>query len=242
MTETGARVGRGRAPRGTGTRGRPRDPETEQRALHATLDVFGRKGLAGLTIDEVAAVSKVGKSSIYLRWSNKETLLAAALRQVQVEAGTGREDGASEAEPVRPGAISLRAFLIAHAQRRADLYLGEYGLAMLRLYAEARAYPALFADIREQAISRFVLAERRHVEHAIRDGVLPPEASPVRILDAVEGAIFMHLLVTPPELLARVRAGLDEYVELMVDDQLRAAGYDAEADRRRVEAAGTASA
>lgn len=234
MTETGARASRGRVRPRTGTRGRPRDPETEQRALHATLEVFGRKGLAGLTIDEVATASKVGKSSIYLRWSSKEMLLAAALRQVQVEAVAETDvDGTSDDD----APTTLRDFLIAHAQRRAALYLGEYGLAMLRLYAEARAYPELFAEIREQAISRFVLDERRHVEDAIRAGALPPHASPVRILDAVEGAIFMHILVTPPELLPRVRAGLDEYVELMVDDQLRAAGYDAVGDRRRVEAA-----
>ena len=104
---------------------------------------------------------------------------------------------------------------------------------MLRLYAEARAHPEMFGEIREQAISRFVLDERQRVAEAIRAGVLPADASPVRILDAVEGAIFMHLLVTPPQLLPRVRAGLDDYVEHMVDDQLRAAGYDAAADLRR---------
>ena len=104
---------------------------------------------------------------------------------------------------------------------------------MLRLYAEARAHPEMFGEIREQAISRFVLDERQRVAEAIRAGVLPPGASPVRILDAVEGAIFMHLLVTPPQLLPRVRAGLDDYVQHMVDDQLRAAGYDAAADLRR---------
>lgn len=226
-----------RGRKGSGGRGRPRDPATEERALRAALEIFGQKGLSGLTIDEVAARSKVGKSSIYLRWPDKEALLAAALHSIQVEGpedGEGGEDGgdaaAADDEPQPPAELTLRDYLVAHVHRRAELYLGEYGLAMLRLYAEARAHPEVFAEIRHEAISRFVLDERRRVAAAIRDGVLPSGASPVRILDAVEGAIFMHLLVTPPELLPRVREGLEDYVEHMVDDQLRAAGYDAAAD------------
>jgi AcrR family transcriptional regulator len=249
---SGAGPGQRRRRAGSGTRGRPRDPATEERALRAALEIFGQKGLSGLTIDEVAARSKVGKSSIYLRWPDKDTLLAAALHSIQVE--EPEEGGDAAGEPVGPapatspveaaasadddGAeapteLTLRDYLVAHVHRRAELYLGEYGLAMLRLYAEARAHPELFGEIREQAISRFVLDERQRVAEAIRAGVLPAGASPVRILDAVEGAIFMHLLVTPPQLLPRVRASLDDYVENMVDDQLRAAGYDEEADLRR---------
>ncbi len=240
----GASGPRGRR-KGSGSRGRPRDPATEERALRAALEIFGQKGLSGLTIDEVAARSKVGKSSIYLRWPDKEALLAAALHSIQVEGpenGTSEPSDEGEAGVDAPGSddaveppveLTLRDYLVAHVHRRAELYLGEYGLAMLRLYAEARAHPEMFGEIRQQAISRFVLDERRRVAEAVRAGVLPPGASPVRILDAVEGAIFMHLLVTPPQLLPRVRAGLDDYVEHMVDDQLRAAGYDPAADLGR---------
>lgn len=234
---SGAARRRSSGPRG---RGRPRDPALEERARLAALDLFGKRGLSGLTIDEVAATAKIGKSSLYLRWPDKESLLADALRGIQgadqpegVEDGVGAEAlGDEDDDAVAAPPQSLREYLLAHVHRRAELYLGRYGLAMLRLYAEARAHPELFGEIREQAISRLVLAERERVADAVRSGVLPPDASPVRILDAVEGAIFMHVLVTPPELLDRVRAGLDVYVERMVDDQLRAAGYDAEADVR----------
>lgn len=229
------------------TRGRPRDPGLASRAMDAALEVFGERGLAGLTMDEVAVRAKVGKSSIYLRWSDKEELLAQAFHGIQDEsapdgaasdpAPDGEGDGAEDdAGPGARGDLSLRDYLLAHAHRRAELYLGRHGLAMLRLYAEARAYPDRFGEIREQAISRFVRAERERVAQAIAAGVLPPDASAVRILDAVEGAIFMHLLVTPPHLLERVKAGLDGYIEAMVDDQLRAAGYDAGADVPRTPA------
>jgi hypothetical protein len=94
---------------------------------------------------------------------------------------------------------------------------------MLRLYVEAWAFPEVFADIRREAITDFVLTERRRVEAAIRAGDLGPNASAVQILDAIEGSVLMHVLVTPPDLLVRVRENLPEYIEQLVDNQLRAA-------------------
>ena len=200
--------------------GRPRDPLLEQRALQAALEVFGEKGWAGLTIDEVATRSRVGKSSIYLRWGDKESLLTAALRQSQ-HRGTELRDG--EASPPLTEEGSLRDFLIAHATQRAELYLSPNGLPMFRLYVEALAFPQVFANIRQRTMTDFVLEERSRVEAAIRRGALPAHASAVHLLDAVEGAVLMHVLVTPPHLLDRVRSTLAAYVERLVDDQLRAA-------------------
>lgn len=213
-------------------RGRPRDPELVERALSACLDVFCERGWVGLTLHEVAARAHVGKSSLYLRWSDKAALLASALRRVQ-EPDPGPswnegDDGPAEA-PSDDGQPSpeptLRDYLLAHANRRADLYLGEHGLAMFRLYAEARAHPEVFVEIRDEAMTRFVLIERQRVQDAITAGDLPATASPTRILDAVEGAVLMHILVTPPDLVGRMRSGLPLYIERMVDDQLRAAGF-----------------
>ncbi len=220
-------------------RGRPRDPELVARAQRACLDIFCERGWNGLTLDEVATRAHVGKSSLYLRWSDKADLLASALRGIQEETAEADEEaGAPEAPsaeatagpgdlPCAEGAASLtlRDYLVAHAQRRADLYLGEHGLAMLRLYAEARAHPELFVQIRDEAMTRFVRLERKRVQAAITAGDLPPTASPTRILDAVEGAVLMHILVTPPDLVGRMRTGLTGYIEQMVDDQLRAAGF-----------------
>lgn len=214
--------------------GRPRAPDLERRALAAVLDVFGEKGWTGLTIAEVASRARVGKSSLYLRWPNKTAMLADALRQVQAEpAPAGPADGATpeadESADGRGARDSLRDYLVAHAQRRADLYLGEDGLAMLRLYVEARAFPVPLADVRHEAITRFVLSERERVERAVREGELPPGTSAVHLLDAIEGSVLMHVLVTPPHLIDRVRSTMPEYLERLVDLQLAAATA-AEAD------------
>jgi len=232
-------------------RGRPRDPLLDDRALQTTLDVFGDKGWAGLTYDEVAARAKVGKSSLYLRWPTKERLLADALRRTQQQSapqqvsgdahagagagadsasGPGTSSGPPDVSTAGAAAasttvadVSLRSYLVDHAMRRAELYVGEHGLAMLRLYVEARALPEVFAEIQKEAITSFVLAQRHRVEEAIAKGDLSEGASVVQLLDAIEGAVLMHVLVTPPELTARMRQTLPEYVETLVDTQLRAA-------------------
>jgi AcrR family transcriptional regulator len=178
-----------------------------------------------MTIDEVAARARVGKSSIYLRWPDKTSLLTDALRRVQLEPDRTSEDGTPGSDVDEPRAVpSLREYLVGHATRRAQLYLSDAGDAMLRLYVEARAHPEVFADIRRRTITDFVLDERRRVEEAVQHVDRMSPASTVQLLDAVEGAIFMHVLVTPPHLVERVRRSLAEYIEQMVDNQLRAVG------------------
>ncbi|UCN15103.1 TetR/AcrR family transcriptional regulator [Cellulomonas iranensis] len=236
-------------------RGRPRDPDLARRAHRAALGLFAEKGWAGFTLDGVAARARIGKSAIYLRWSDRAELLVEALRRLQDEdearpspptddegpsaLGTTEPSAAEPSTPgpstagaatttgadAAPAPRTLRDYLVQHARRRAEQYLGEHGMAMIRLYAEAQTHPELLSEVRRQALTSYVLAERERVAEAVRQGELAPDASPMRILDAVEGAVLMHVIVTPPHLRDRVRATIDEYVELMVDDQLRAAGY-----------------
>lgn len=226
--------------------GRPRAQDLEERALRAALDEFGEKGWTGLSIAGVASRARVGKSSIYLRWPDKAALLADALRGVQAAplfpdiaaageapaapSGTAADDS-EDADSDDDAPTSLRDFLVAHARRRADLYLGPDGLAMLRLYVEARAFPEPLAEVRHEAITRFVLSERHRVERAVEQGELPATASAVHLLDAIEGSVLMHVLVTPPHLVDRVRRSLPAYVERMVDLQLAAVAAAADGPR-----------
>ena len=60
-------------------RGRPRSPEAEQAILNATLRMLGAKGVAGTTIEGVAADAGVGKTTIYRRWPTKTDLILAAI-------------------------------------------------------------------------------------------------------------------------------------------------------------------
>ncbi|MFC6343212.1 TetR/AcrR family transcriptional regulator [Nocardioides hankookensis] len=78
-------------------RGRPRSPGAEQKILHAALEEYTEHGWAGFTMDGVARRAGVGKSTVYLRWPDKDALLTAAVRLrsrtvVEVDTGSLRGD------------------------------------------------------------------------------------------------------------------------------------------------------
>lgn len=185
--------------------GRPRDPDLEERVFDAVLGVYGRKGWSGLTIGEVASQARVGKSSIYLRWPDKRALLVAALQRHQFTM--------DEIDP----RDSPRDFLVNHALRRADSYLGQYGLAFIRLHVEARAYPEESEGIRRQALTRPALDQRERLQRALNLSGPHAQAAVIQILDTLEGAVLMHILASPPEMEERVRAKLPTYAVDLVD-------------------------
>jgi AcrR family transcriptional regulator len=61
-----------------------RGERAEQALVDAVLDLIDEFGVSGLTIDNIARRAKVGKPTIYRRWSNKEELVAHAMGHVEV--------------------------------------------------------------------------------------------------------------------------------------------------------------
>lgn len=59
--------------------GRPRDADADDRIIDAALAEYAAHGRAGYSLNGVARRAGVGKSSIYLRWRDKETLLVDAV-------------------------------------------------------------------------------------------------------------------------------------------------------------------
>lgn len=70
------------------SRGRPRSTEVHKRILDATLTLLGEVGVEKLSMESVAQLAGVGKSSIYRRWSSKEALVVDALERVKPEFST----------------------------------------------------------------------------------------------------------------------------------------------------------
>lgn len=177
----------GSAPASTRRRrgpGRPRHADTEPRAYAAALTIFGRRGWAGLTLDGVASEAGIGKSSIYLRWSGKRELLTEAIEHLAAQHPTPDTSG-----------LSLREHLVAHAQARAELYLGEYGPAMIELYAAAAGAPEVFADLCLRDVSRGMHASVQRVQEAIDAGELADDTNVVAFLDAIEGGLMVSAVV-----------------------------------------------
>ncbi|MFL7939193.1 TetR/AcrR family transcriptional regulator [Priestia megaterium] len=61
-----------------GKRGRPLDLSRNKVILETTLDLLAENGYDSLTIDAVAIKAKVGKGTIYRRWSSKMDLVIDA--------------------------------------------------------------------------------------------------------------------------------------------------------------------
>jgi AcrR family transcriptional regulator len=79
-------------------RGRPRDPETDQRITSAAAALLLQRGFERTTVDDVAARAGVGKATVYRRWPSKEDLAVAAMESLydtempEVDTGSIRED------------------------------------------------------------------------------------------------------------------------------------------------------
>ena len=63
----------------TPPRGRPRSSEAERAILDATVALYAERGMAGLSVEAVAARAGVAKTTIYRRWPSKEELVLAAV-------------------------------------------------------------------------------------------------------------------------------------------------------------------
>jgi AcrR family transcriptional regulator len=63
-------------------RGRPRDPETDQRITRAAAELLLQRGFDRTTVDDVAARAGVGKATVYRRWPSKEDLAVAAMESL----------------------------------------------------------------------------------------------------------------------------------------------------------------
>ncbi|XRQ03348.1 TetR/AcrR family transcriptional regulator [Actinomadura welshii] len=186
--------GTGRAP------GRPRSERAEKAIIEATLDLLAREsGVAGVSIEAVAARAGVGKTTIYRRWPSKEALIVAAL-------------GAAKAPLPEPSGASVREDLTEIARALA----AERGHRHLRCFwnvlGSAEKHPELYARYRKDIIEPRRAIVRDVLRRGIDGGELRPDAD-------VEVAISMLVGSLAPR---RPRETFpDGYAEAVVDTLLR---------------------
>ena len=160
---------------------------TLQRAREAALDVLAREGLAGFTMEAVAAESGIAKSTLYRHWPDRLTLLADVL-------DTLNRQPASPA-PLRPG--ELRERVIALIEHLAAVFEGS------RI---SKVMPALIeAAERQAAVATFLhrySAERRQalvdlLADGVRAGELAPGFDPELAAMVLGGPIFYSRFLCP---------------------------------------------
>ena len=90
--------------------GRPRSESVRKAVLAATLDLLEESGLAGLTMEAIAARAGVGKATLYRWWPTRGLVaLDAMMRELESAAGV-------------PSTGPLRVALVSHARSLIRLY------------------------------------------------------------------------------------------------------------------------
>jgi AcrR family transcriptional regulator len=162
-------------------RGRPRTPGAEEKILNAALDEYGERGWAGFTMDGVARRAGVGKSTVYLRWPDKDTLLTDAVTNRGMEL-TAVDTGSLEGDLRQLAVNMLRHF---HSPG---------GWAAMRVTFDCASSPERLGDFSE-AVSQ---VHGRQVEQiclrAITRGEMIEDFPLGAVTEAIYGAAMINAL------------------------------------------------
>jgi len=171
-------------PAGGAPRGRPRSAEADRAILAATADLLAERGLAAMSIEEVAARAGVGKTTIYRRWPSKGLL---ALDAFVIS---------FRAEQPLPDTGSLRGDLLSalHAWVRATTQTA-MGPMLTGLIAEAQNDPELRGAWRDRVLEPLRTQHRIMLDRAISRGEIPASVDRDVVLDLFFGAAEHRLLL-----------------------------------------------
>lgn len=177
--------------------GRPRDARADEAIMAATLQLLGQGGIAGVSIEAVAATAGVGKATIYRRWPSKEALVLHAML-------LGTE------QPPTPDTGNLRGDLEAYLLDLVDRIRAFRHQDVLPHLVGAASYdPAVRSALTEYTRARQA-PMRAVLQRAAGRGDLPPGTDPDVFIDATLGAInYRRLMTDTPVDEAFVRTLLD---------------------------------
>lgn len=185
-------------------RGRVRDPAIDTAVLEAAIKILAIEGVAGTSMDRVAAEAGVSKVTVYTRYPSKAALIGAALTHLQVDH-----------VPKPTGEIRTDLVALLAAMRRQYDEVGGMSIVGSCLAAEPRSGELL------DLIRRSTLLPRReHFARVLRAAV---ERGDLRGDLDVERATSMLVGVLYADHLAGVPAGSD-WATSVVDDVLQGIG------------------
>ena len=142
-------------------RGRPRSQEAESAILEATLDLIADDGVNAMSMEAVAALAGVGKTTIYRRWSSKEALMGDAMATLiddmpeTFDGANARQQLVSMLEHVRCRSVDSPA-----------------GRIFPRMASYKHSHPELFAIFAERVLAPRRERVRALVQRGIDEGEL----------------------------------------------------------------------
>ena len=165
-------------------RGRPRSQEADLAILTATVGLLAERGLAAMSIEEVAARAGVGKTTIYRRWPSKGLLALDAF-----------VDSFRQEQPL-PDTGTLRGDLLSalHAWVRAVTQTA-MGPMLTGLIAEAQHDPELRGAWRDRVLEPLRMQHRIMLDRAVARGEIAASVDRDVVLDLFFGAAEHRLLL-----------------------------------------------
>jgi AcrR family transcriptional regulator len=162
-------------------RGRPRTPGAEERILGAALEEYGEHGWSGFTMDGVARRAGVGKSTVYLRWQDKDSLLTDAVAISSATIGA-----------VDTG--SLRRDLEGLSENLFHYLLDPAGWASLRILIDGAGAAEPLGQFVEAVTQVHVGFVEKTVARAVARGEISDHHPADAIGELVYGSVAMQML------------------------------------------------
>ncbi|SDU70289.1 TetR/AcrR family transcriptional regulator [Jiangella alkaliphila] len=166
--------------------GRPRSEDADRAIIEATLELLAESGIAGTTIEGVAARAGVGKTTIYRRWKGLEDLICDAVAELKGP------------PPTLPG-TSIRDDLLTLAEAAAR---GRESARNRKVYAcfigEMARYPALDAQYRESVIRPRRAVTMAALQRGIDRGELRDDLD-LDVLAEIVTAPTLHWMLHNPD-------------------------------------------
>jgi len=165
--------------------------EVEERILDAARKVFLDRGFEGASIEEIAAVARSGKPTIYSRFHDKKALFTAAVTRYGI-AKQGRLENYS------PSGTTIEERLASIGVTVLQEVLAPEWISLLRLaIAEARRFPDLGSVVMGVTRERGAETMMRLLGEAAESGEIEtfPAFSPDRL--AMTARYFIDVMLLP---------------------------------------------
>lgn len=164
--------------------GRPRSEEASRKILMAAFHLFRDRGYSGLSMETVAEMAGVGKTTIYRRYPNKRELIMAAISM-------GAEI------PAAPETGSCKRDLVELVGKGIDLMEGHGNAEGLRIWCglviERERDPELLEAFRKRFIRPHQQRYRSVFERGVENGELNPGADFEAATHATVGSIIARM-------------------------------------------------
>ncbi len=152
--------------------GRPRNPELDDAAISAAIELVVEDGYPALTMERIAVRASVSRAALYRRWPNKVELVVDAIESLVKAQGALPDTGR-----LRDDFVEFLRTLVRN--RSADMEAYE------SLIAAAMGDPELGNRCRDTLLVRFSDSFRTMITRAVDRGELPADTDVELLADVV---------------------------------------------------------